>query len=99
LGFPEIFVFRDPGGGGLHRGGMKAAVVDASVNFALQEPGGLKYAKVFGNGRERHAEGRCQFRDHGLATRETRENGSTRGVCQRTKSRIQRRFRIINHMV
>jgi hypothetical protein len=78
---------------------MKSATMDASIDFALQKPCRFEYAKVLGNGRERHAEGLCQFRNHGFSAGEPRENSSARGVSQRTKSGVQCAAEIVNHTV
>lgn len=63
-----------------HRFGGQAAAVHTSVDFALQEPGGFEHAQVLGNGGQRDVERFGQFRDHGFAARETREEGAAGGI-------------------
>ena len=62
--------------------------MDAPIDLPLQKTGGFEYAKVFGNGRERHAKGFGQFRNHGLSLREPRENRSARRIRERAKGRV-----------
>lgn len=102
LVFPEHAVLRDPASGILHGLGREAAAVNAAVDFAFEESGGLQDAQVFRNGREGDVERRGQFGDGGLAEGQARKNGAARRIGKRAKGGVEGRaggVRIVNHMV
>ena len=77
--------------------------MDAAVDFAPQEPGGLQHAEMLGNGGEGNVEGRGEFGDGGLALRQARENGAAGGIGQGPEGGVERGVAggggIVNHMV
>jgi len=73
--------------------------VHAAVDLALEQAGGFEHAEMLGDRGERHREGLGQFRDHGFAASETRQDGAARRIGQSGKGGIKRRGGIVNHMV
>ena len=99
LRFPKNAVLLDPRRRALHWLCGQAATVDASIDFAFEEPGGFEYAEMFGNGRERSAKGLGEFGHLSLALRQAGQDGAPGGVSQGAKSGVQAGVRIFNHMV
>ena len=71
----------------------------AAVDLALEQAGGFEHAEMLGDRGERHREGLSQLRDHGLAASQAVQDSAARGVGQGTKGGVERRGRIVNHMV
>jgi hypothetical protein len=99
LVFPEGAVPLNPGGGILHGLGSQAAAVEAAVDFAAEQAGGLQHAEVLGDSRERDVEGRGELGDGGSALGEARENGAARGIGESAEGGVERRAGIVNHVV
>jgi hypothetical protein len=60
---PECAVLRDPAGGGVERGGVEPAVVDAPLAPPLEQPGVLQDLQVPGDRGQRNVERRRELRD------------------------------------
>lgn len=73
--------------------------MDAAVDFALQQAGGLQHAEVLGDGGERDLEGPGDLGDGGFALGEAGENGAAGGVRQGPEDGVEGRAEIVNHVV
>ncbi len=75
--------------------------MNAAVDLALQQSGGLENAQVFRHRRQGNVEGGGQFGDGGLALGEARENGAAGGIGKGAKGGIEGDGAggIVNHMV
>ncbi len=76
--------------------------MNAAVDFALEQSGGLQNAEVLGDGGERNCEGGGQLGDGGFAEGQAGQNGAARGIGERAKGGIERRAVgriIVNHTV
>ena len=97
--FPENAVSLDPRRSVLNWLGSEPAAVYAAVFFTREQARAFEHAQVLGNGGERHTERFRQVGHRGLALRQARENGAAGGIGERRKSGVQRRIRMLNHMV
>jgi hypothetical protein len=88
----------DPGSGVFHGPGSETAAMDAAVDFAMEEAGGLEHAKVLGDGGQGNVEGRGEFGDGGLSLGEAGEDRAASGVGEGTEGGVER-GRIVNHTV
>ena len=73
--------------------------MDAPVDLALEQAGGLQNAQVFRDGRQGNAERLGKLGDHGLTLCEAGQNGATGGIGQRAERGVQSRDGIVNHSV
>ena len=92
----------DPAGCVFHGLGRKAATVNAAVDFAAQQAGGLQHAQVLGYRRKGHIEGLSKFADGRFALRQTGEDGAAGVIGERAEDVIERgggHPGIVNHMV
>jgi len=96
---PERAVALEPLLRRLHARTDKPAVVDAAAFLAGHQPGLFEDAKVLGHGRGRDAVGLGQFRDRGLAARQSREDGAADRVGERPERAVKMARTILNHMV
>lgn len=78
--FPELAVGVDPGGGVFEAFGFESAGAPLGVAAAGDEAGSFEDFEMFGDAGERHAEGRCDFGDGGVAVCQAFEDGSAGGV-------------------
>jgi hypothetical protein len=99
LFFPEDAIVLDPLRGGLHRLRGEAAAVDAAVDFALEEAGGLENAEMLGDGGKGEWKRFGKLSDGRFALGEAGENGATRGIGKRGEGGVERDCGIVNHMV
>jgi hypothetical protein len=74
-------------------------VVNAAVNFALQEAGGFENAQMLGDGGEGEGERLGELGDGGFALGETGENGAAGGIGKGGERGVERGIGIVNHMV
>jgi hypothetical protein len=99
LVFPEGAIVFDPLGRVFHRFRREAAAVDATVDFATEQAGGLEDAQMLRNGWERDIERSGQFRDGRFALGKAGKDSAASRVGECAKGGIQKRRRIVNHMV
>jgi hypothetical protein len=99
LVFPEGAIVFDPLSRVFHWFRREAAAVDATVDFATEQAGGLENAQMLGNGWERDIERSGQFRDGRFALGKAGKDGAASRVGECAKGGIQKRRRIVNHMV
>jgi hypothetical protein len=92
LQFPERAVLLDPRSRILHGLCSQSAAVNAAIDFAFEQARCFQDTHVFRDGRQGNAEGLCQFRNHGLALRETGQDGAACRIGKRAKRGIQRRW-------
>ncbi len=89
LRLPEAAGALDPRRGAFHRAGGEPAVVDAAINFALEQPRRLEDPQMLRDRRQRHPEGLGQLGHGRFAPREARQDGATRRVGQRSEGGVQ----------
>jgi hypothetical protein len=99
LQLPERAVLLDPRSRILHGLRSQSATVNASIDFALEQAGGLQDTHVLRDGGQRNAERLREFCDHGLASCEASQNRPAGGIGERAERGIQCRRQIVNHMV
>jgi hypothetical protein len=75
---------------GLHRLRSESAAVDAAVDFALEEAGGLEDAKVLGDGGKGEREGFGKLGDGGFTLREAGEDGAAGGIGEGGEGGVER---------
>jgi len=87
---PEHAVVGDPVRGGPHRLRLEAAVVDATLLAARQQPGALEDAQVLRDGRQRDRERARQLR-HGDVGRlgQPRQDRATRRIGEGAERGVQ----------
>jgi hypothetical protein len=73
--------------------------MNAAVDLALEQAGGLQDAEMFGDSGERNVKRSSEFGDSGFALGQTDEDGSAGGVGQGAESGVQNAGRIVNHTV
>jgi len=73
--------------------------VHPAVDLALQEAGGLQYAHMLRDGRQRNAERFGKLCDHGPTLCQAGQDGAAGGIGERTEGGIQERGGIVNHSV
>ena len=96
---PETAVEANPLRGVAQRRRLQAAAPDAAGLAGFDQPGVDKHAQMLGDRRQRHRM-RLGERGHGpLAARQLGEDGPARPVRQRRERAVERRRRIVNHMV
>jgi hypothetical protein len=73
--------------------------VNAAVNFALEEAGGLEDAQMLGDGGEGEGERLGELGDGGFALREAGENGAAGGIGEGGEGGVERGLGMVNHVV
>ncbi len=96
---PEALVERDPRGRIAQRRRLQAAEPDAAGLAGLDQAGVAEHAQVLGDRRQRHRVRLGQGGDRSLALSQVGEDGAARGVGEGGERAIERRRRILNHMV